>query len=532
MEHNVRGSIPPIATEFIRFISLSSIMSNSENNKRIAKNSLFMSIRMVIVLAITLYTSRVILGVLGVEDYGVYNVVAGFVTMFGFFNSSLSNGIQRFYNFELGKNGVEGARRVYNMALLIQILLALIIVLPTEFLGLWYLHNKMVIPEGRMFAAEWIFQLSLLTFVLHIIQVPYTAAVMAHERMDFYAVVSIINVLISLGAVFLIPHLGGDALILYGALIALIALITLVLYIGYAKINFKEIVIEKVFRLSLFKEMLSFSGWNIFGTLGQMMKDQGVNLILNFFFGPIVNAARGIANQVNGGLQSFVANITVPVRPQVVQSYATGDVERSLSLTYTISKLSCYFLLLMALPIMLEIDFVLKVWLGDNVPEHTSIFVVIIVLNSFINNLNAAVSGVVHASGKMKTYQLCGGTISLASVAVVYIAMLIWDIPSIALIVLLTLDIVRQFVALIILKSIVNEFSLKAYLFDVLIPLLLVVFFALIIPMCAHYYMTDGILRFLIVFIVTFFSVLMSIYIVGLNKNEKKIIRQILKVHL
>lgn len=501
-------------------------MSQSANNKRIAKNSLFMSIRMVMVLAITLYTSRVILKVLGVEDYGVYNVVAGFVTMFGFFNSSLSNGIQRFYNYELGRNGEEGARCVYNMALLIQVLLAIIIVLPTEIFGLWYLHNKMVIPEGRMFAAEWVFQLSLLTFVLHIIQVPYTAAVMAHERMDFYAVVSIFNVLISLGAVFLIPHLGGDALILYGALIALIALITLVLYIGYAKRNFKEIIIEKAFRLSLFKEMLSFSGWNIFGTLGQMLKDQGVNLILNFFFGPIVNAARGIANQVNGGLQSFVSNLTIPVRPQVVQSYSQGNVIRSLNLTYTISKLSCYLLLLMALPIMLEIDFVLKMWLGDNIPEHTSIFVVIIVLNSFIHNLNAAISGVVHASGKMKTYQLCGGSISLVSVAIVYITMLIWDIPSIALIVLLILDIFRQFVALIVLKSIVNDFSMKTYLFDVIIPLMLVALIALIIPVLAHHYMADGFLRFIIVLFVGILSVGTSIYFVGLSNSEKCLVKQ------
>lgn len=503
-------------------------MSNSENNKRIAKNSLFMSIRMVIVLSITLYTSRVILSVLGVEDYGVYNVVAGFVTMFGFFNSSLSNGIQRFYNYEIGKNGEDGARRVYNMALIIQILLAVIIVIPTEFFGLWYLHNKMVIPEGRMFAAEWIFQLSLLTFVLHIIQVPYTAAVMAHERMDFYAIVSIFNVLISLGAVLLIPHLSGDALILYGVLITLIALITLLLYIGYAKRNFKEIVLEKTFRISLFKEMLSFSGWNIFGTLGQMMKDQGVNLILNFFFGPIVNAARGIANQVNGGLQSFVANITIPVRPQVVQSYATGDIHRSLSLTHTISKLSCYFLLLMALPIMLEIDFVLKVWLGNNIPEHTSIFVVIIVLNSFINNLNAAISGVVHASGKMKIYQLCGGSISLVSIIAVYIAMLIWEIPSIALIVLLALDIIRQFVALLVLKSIVNEFSLRVYIHDVVVPLISVALFALICPMLVHHYMMDGVLRFIFVLMVSILSVGTSIYIIGLSKSERILVKQML----
>lgn len=483
---------------------------------------------MVIVLAITLYTSRIILKVLGVEDYGVYNVVAGFVTMFGFFNSSLSNGIQRFYNYELGRNGEEGACRVYNMALLIQVLLAIIIVLPTEVFGLWYLHNKMVIPEGRMFAAEWVFQLSLLTFVLHIIQVPYTAAVMAHERMDFYAVVSVLDVLIKLGVVFVIPLLKSDALILYGVLIAVVALFNLLLYLWYCKRNFTEIKIEKTFRPSLFKEMLSFSGWNVFGTLGHMLKDQGVNLILNFFFGPIVNAARGIANQVNGGLQSFVTNITIPVRPQVVQSYSQGNINRSLNLTYTISKLSCYVLLMMSLPIMLEIDYVLHIWLGDNVPTYTAIFVVIIVLNSFISNLNSAVSGLVHASGKMKVYQLCGGTISLISVVIVYIAMLLWNIPSVALVVLLVLDIIRQIVALVVLRSIVSEFSLMKYFRDVVIPLIAVVLLSMIFPLLAHHFISGGFLRFIIVLFVSILSVVVSAYVVGLNKNEKSIVGHIL----
>ena len=487
-----------------------------------------MSIRMVVVLAITLYTSRVILRVLGVEDYGVYNVVAGFVTMFGFFNSSLSNGIQRFYNFELGKNGIEGACRVYNMALFIQILLATIIVLPTEFIGLWYLHNKMVIPYGRMFAAEWIFHLSLLTFVLHIIQVPYTAAVMAHERMGFYAVVNIFDVLIKLGVILIIPFLNYDALILYGVLTTAVALFNLLLYLWYSKRNFKEIALEKKFRSSLFKEMLSFSGWNIFGTLGQMFKDQGVNLILNFFFGPVVNAARGIANQVNGGLQSFVTNITVPVRPQVIQSYSQGNLDRSLTLTYTISKLSCYFLLLMALPIMLEIDFVLKIWLGSNIPEYTSIFVIIIILNSFISNLNAAVSGLVHASGKMKTYQLCGGTISLLSVVIVYIAILLWQVPSIALIVLLALDVIRQVVALIVIKFIVNEFSLRKYFKIVVVPLILVATVSVIIPFLTHFYMQEGVLRFCLVLAIGLLSVGGCIYAFGLNLSEKTMVKQLI----
>ena len=448
--------------------------------------------------------------------------------MFGFFNSSLSNGIQRFYNFELGRNGAEGARRVYNMALLIQILLAIIVILPTEFIGMWYLHNKMVIPEGRMFAAECVFQLSLLTFVLHILQVPYTAAVMAHERMDFYAIVSVFDVLIKLGIVLIIPFLKSDALILYGLLTTAVALFNLLLYRGYSKRNFKEISIERVFRLTLFKEMLSFSGWNVFGTLGHMLKDQGVNLILNFFFGPVVNAARGIANQVNGGLQSFVTNITIPVRPQVVQSYSQGNVNRSLNLTYTISKLSCYVLLMMSLPILLEINYILHIWLGNNVPKYTNVFVIIIVLNSFISNLNSAVSGVVHASGKMKVYQLCGGTISLVSVVFVYIAMLIWEIPFIALVVLLVLDILRQIVALGVLKSIVSEFSLKTYCYGVVIPLITVTILSLIFPVFAHKFIEEGFFRFFVVLIISFLSVVVSIYVVGLDKNEKSLVKQLL----
>ncbi|MBR3608620.1 MAG: hypothetical protein IKL50_01890 [Bacteroidales bacterium] len=498
-------------------------------NKRIAKNSLYMTMRMVVVMFITFYTSRVILEVLGVVDYGVYNVVAGFVTMFGFFNSSISNGIQRFYNFELGKSGVEGACRVYNMAFLIQILLAVIIVIPTEIIGTWYLHNKMVIPEERMFAAEWIFQLSLVTFVLHIMQVPYTAAVMAHERMNFYAVISVLDVVIKLVGVIIIPYLKGDALIIYGVIMAVVALFNLLIYIWYSKHNFEEIKIEKVFRPTLFKDMISFSGWNVFGTLGQMLKDQGVNLILNFFFGPVVNAARGIANQANGGLQSFVTNITIPVRPQVVQSYAQGNIHRSLNLTYTISKASCYFLLLMAIPILLEIDYILHIWLGDNIPQYTPIFVIIIVLNSFISNLNSAVSAIVHATGRMKVYQLCGGGISFISIVFVYIAMLIWDIPSMALIVILGLDVVRQVIALAVLRSIVKDFSMNRYCKDVIIPLIAVSLLSLIFPLLVHHIMDEGFLRLSVVLIVSTISILLSIYIVGLNNNEKNLVNQLLK---
>ena len=236
---------------------------DADSNKRIAKNSIFMSMRMVLVLAITLYTSRIILKALGIEDYGIYNVVAGFVTMFGFLNTSLSNGIQRFYNFELGKTNIEGVNKIYNMSLLIQLILSIAVVVPAELLGTWYLHNKMVIPTDRLFAAECVFHLSLVAFLFNILQVPYTAAVMAHERMDFYALMSILNALMSLGCAFIIPLYTGDHLVFYGVFIALISFIFLLVYIIYAKRNFNEIYLNFNFQRHLFKEILCFSGWNV-----------------------------------------------------------------------------------------------------------------------------------------------------------------------------------------------------------------------------------------------------------------------------
>ena len=385
----------------------------SSSNQRLAKNSVFLTIRMVIVLAISLYTTRAILKILGVEDYGVYSVVCGFATMFSFLNTSLSNGIQRFFNYEFGKNGEEGANKVYCTAVNIQIILAIIILILTESVGLWYLHHKMVIPEGRELAAEWIFQFSIISFLFVIMQAPYTAAVTAHERMDFYAIVSVLDVFLKLGIVLALPLFSSDKLILFGLLFALISVVNFCIYYFYCKKRFKEIKYHRIFDKELFKSMLGFSGWNIFGSLSGVMKETGINLVINFFFGPVVNAARGVANQVNGALQSFVTNITMPVRPQVIQSYAQGNMDRTMHLTYSISKLSCCFLLMMAIPLSFEIDYVLHLWLGDKVPEHAGVFTIFIFMSSIVNNLNSAISGVVHATGIMKDYQLWGSLISI-----------------------------------------------------------------------------------------------------------------------
>lgn len=499
---------------------------NSSANKRLTKNSFFLSIRMVIVLLITFYATRVILATLGVEDYGVYNVVCGFVSMFAFLNTSMSNGIQRFFNYEYGKNGEEGAVKVYNTALIIQAILAVIIFVVVESLGIWYINSKMVIPVNRMIAAQWIFQFALISFVFNIFQAPYTAAVMAHERMDFYAFVSIFDAVFKLLIVYTLPVLGGDFLFTYGFLWMFISIINWILYFIYTKHNFKEIRFIKGHQKDLFKSMLSFSGWNMFGSFSGVMKEQGINLIINLFYGPVVNAARAVASQVNGGMESFVMNVTIPVRPQVVQSYAKGDIARTMNLTYGISKLSCFVFYIAALPIIVEIDYILQLWLGNNVPEHTSVFIVIILMTTMIANLNSAVSNVVHASGKMRKYQVTTGLIGIVSVPVAYIALKLGAKVEIALFITFLSKVIAQYFSLIILKGIV-EYSLFDYCNKVLWPIFLVILLTFWVPILPKYFMQASLLRLLVISVTSVVFVCLSIYAIGLNSSEKQMIKQI-----
>lgn len=500
--------------------------NNLSSNKRLAKNSVFLTIRMLVVLAIGLFTTRGVLHALGVEDYGVYNVVCGFVAMFGFLNTSMSKGIQRFFNFELGKHGEIGANKVYCTALYIQILLAAIVVLLTEIFGLWYLHNKMVIPEGRMFAAEWIFQLSILSFVFVIMQAPYTASVMAHEKMDFYAVVSVLDAVLKLGIVLILPILNGDSLIWYGVLISLISVINFLLYFTFSKHNFTEIRFKKGFDSSLFKSMLGFSGWNLFGSFSGVMQEQGINLVMNFFFGPVVNAARGVAAQVNAGLEGFVNNITMPVRPQVVQSYARGDNRRMMNLTFSISKLSCCFLLIMAVPVSIEIDYILKIWLGENIPDYAAIFTVIILFGSLISNLNAATSNVVHATGKMKHYQFWGSVVKISSVPISFLILKSYSQPVLALLTVMVCRLTGHIVGLFIVRRLVN-LSLKEYVIKVVFPILLVMGISIGLAYPFHYYMEEGFIRLVMVTIVGSISACLSLYYLGLDRNEKQLSLQL-----
>lgn len=503
----------------------------NKNNQLIAKNSVLLTIRMVVVLIIGLYTSRVILHVLGVEDYGIYNVVGGFVSMFVFINTSLNNGIQRFFNFELGKNGVEGARRVYHCALCTQFIIAFIIVVAIETFGVWYLHNKLVIPAERFLAAQYIFQFSVISILFTILSVPYCAAVTAHEKMNYYAIVSIIDVILKLIIVFLLPFINADSLVIYGALIVLVSALNFLLYFVYACNHFPEMHGCFIIDWDLIRKMFSFSGWNLFGSFGGVMKEQGLNLLLNAFFGPTVNAARGVSYQLSHGVQSFVGNITTASRPQITQSYAQGNVNRTFNIMYSMSKMCYISVFIFALPVILETDLLLKLWLGDSVPEHTHAFVVLIVGASLIHVFNPPTSFVVHATGKMKKYQTISTLFNLLILPVSYFFLNNGSSPEIVFVLYFVFMLLGHIICLILLRSIIF-YSIKDYIIKVIWPCALLSIAACILPSLLHVMMDESFMRLFIVSIVSGICVLFFSFYLGMNISERALVTDFVKKKL
>lgn len=491
------------------------------DSNRIAKNTVFLTFQTVFVLFVSLYTSRVILKTLGVEDFGIYNVVGGFVSMFAFLNTSMINGIQRFYNYELGRNVKEGLTRVFNTALTIQAVLAVIVLVLTETFGLWYINEVMVIPAERFSAAKWIFHFSVLSLVFVIMQIPFSSAIIAHEHMGFFALINILDTALKLAIAYSIQFFSYDKLIVYGLLILIISIINWLLYYGYAKKTFKEIKLLRGFDIQQFKEMLSFSGWNLFGSFSGVVKEQGVNLILNFFYGPIVNAARGIAYQVNGAMMGFVANINTASRPQLTQSYASGDTNRAIRLMYNMSKIGVIVLCLFAIPIIYEVDYVLKIWLDTEIPQHTNTFVQLVLINSVFLCLNPPVSFLVHATGKMRKYQVITSLFSLLVLPISFIILHQGIEPEYVFILIILFTIVGQVLCVVIVKHII-EFSLHDYWKNVVRPLLVFLLLIPMLPIIPRLFMKESFLRLVIVTAVSVISTCAIGYAIVLNRIERE----------
>lgn len=489
-------------------------------NKRIVRNTVFLYFRLFFVLAVTLYTSRVVLNVLGASDYGLYNVVCGFVAMFAFINTSMANATQRFYSYEIGKNEGRSISKVYSSALVTQVSLMLVVIFVVEIFGVWYLHNKMVIPPARFAIAEKILQFSIISFAIVFIQIPYSSLIMAKERMDYYAVVSIVDALFKLLIVILMQHVSCDRLFYYGLLMMISSLLSFLFYYLYVKVQFPTIKFTSGIDRNLSKKMVVFSGWNILGSMAYVFKGQGLNLLLNSFFGTIVNAARGISYQVLGAIQGFTNNIFMVFRPQMVQSYAVGNYSRTRKMMFSMSKVTCFLFYLIALPILLEVEQILNIWLGV-VPRYTSEFTILIILNMMVSNFNTPLSQVVHATGRMKKYQIVTSLLIISILPFSWILLKLGSSPISVYWCSLVLTILNQCVCLFVVRGIF-PYSIKGYLKDVIFPCFVVVFLSAIIPFAIVYTMKPTIYRILLVSLSSWGAILFFSYQFGLDKIEKK----------
>lgn len=500
--------------------------NKTSSNNRIAKNTLFLYIRMAFVLLVSLYTTRVVLHSLGASDYGIFNVVCGFVTLFGFLNTSMTNAIQRFYNYEIGKNDGKDLTRVYNSALIVQVVISILVLVIIETFGLWYLNNKIVIPVERLFSANIIFQSAVIQLFFAIISVPFSAIIIAKERMDFYAIVSILDVILKLVIVILLPYTSYDKLQIYGLLLTAVGILNFLLYYIYVKKNFSCIIFCKVQDYSIIRSILSFSGWNIFGTFAFLLKNQGLAIVLNVVFGTIINAAYGISNQVMGAIKQFSLNIIMAFKPQLVQSYAAGNYTKTRHFMYAMTKVSYIMLYAISLPVIIEMDNILKLWL-TNVPEHTVILTRLAIISMLLSNFHTPLVQVIHAVGKQKLFQIITSSIIFGIVPVSYCVLKLDAEPEYIYWVTIALVMLNQLACLFALRK-EFYFSIKEYIRCAIAPCVIVTMTS-IIPPCFLIYQipSSPIGEIISITITSIISVIICFYLFALTKPEKKQIKEI-----
>lgn len=488
------------------------------DNARLAKNTMFLYFRMIFIMAVTLYTSRVVLRVLGVEDFGIFNVVAGVVAMFGFLNSSMSATTQRFISFSLGK-GDDNLNKVFSTCVLTHALIALGVLVLVESVGLWFLYNKMIIPEVRMDAAFWVFQFSALSTVVTVMSIPFNADIIAHEKMSAFAYISIVEVCLKLLIVFLLDVGNIDKLVLYGFLLLLVQCGIFLTYMGYCLRHFKESRFRFVYEKKLFSEVFSFAGWNLWGYLASILYTQGLNILLNVFFGPVVNAARGLANQVDGAIRLFASNFQMAINPQIVKTYAAKDLESMHKLVFRSSKFSFFLLLALSLPVMIEAPVILRLWLST-VPDWTASFLrlmlVVVIVDSVANPLMTSAA----ATGRIKLYQSVLGGIQLLIVPVAYVVLRMGGEPNSVFVVHICICLIAFAVRLFIVRGMIG-LSIKKYLMEVCVKSGVVTVVATVLPLTLYFSMNNSLLSAIVVVFVSLGSVAVSAYAIGLTKSER-----------
>lgn len=483
---------------------------------------------MLLIMAVTLYTSRVVLNQLGIVDYGIYNVVGGIVVMFSFLNGAMAQSTQRFLSYEMGKGNSARLQKTFSAAMSIHLLIAAIILFFSETIGLWFLNAQMKIPTDRIIAANVVYQCSILSFLTSIIQVPYNASIISHEKMQVYAYISIIEVALKLGVAFSLLIILEHRLILYAVMILAVTIIINLTYRFYCNHNFTECNYKWMYDKELFHSMSGYAVWSSVGSFAWIGKSQGCNLILNIFLGTSINAAYGITNQVNTALNSFVQNFTTAINPQIVKSYAINDHQRSYSLVYNGCKFSFFLMLILAVPTLIITEQILTMWLKI-VPEYTVVFTQLIIINSLFESFAYCMSMVLQASGKIKTYQIVVGITTLLNLPFTWLLLNFGYQPYYIFIISIIISIITLFERLLIMRYTLIQFSIRSFSKHVFIPGFIVSVAVCTMCMIIVLLKSKGYLGVFETVTLSFISTTILVFFLGFNVTERQSMTNIIK---
>lgn len=499
----------------------------STENKRIAKNTLLLYFRQIIVMVISLYTSRIVLSTLGVIDFGIYNLVGSIVIMFTFIRSSMGNATNRYIAYAIGKNDKDRLCTVFKTCLHVHWILAFIIVLLSEIVGIYMFCHGINIPTERLTAAFFAFQLSVVTCAINVICVPYDAEIIAHEKMSAFAYMSFVDVFLKLVAVYLLAVLPWDRLIIYSVLLASIQLIDRFIYRIYCKRNFEEVKSHAAVDKKLVKDMFGFAIWNLVGNAATISCAPVLNIILNAFFGPVVNAARGIAAQVQSAIKSFSSNFQLAVIPQITKSYARGNIERMVTLVLSSCRYSYFLLFILSFPIIMETEKILSLWLV-NVPDHTVSFLRLVLIVLAIETMEQPLHVANLATGKIRFFQTIKGISLLTMLPLAYIALKMGFSAESVFVVQAIVTFISLFLQIKILDNLIN-ISVLRFIKEVIIKSLIVTAVAFPLPLLVKSQLDNGLIASIFICLLSMLSAIISIYFVGINKNERNFINTKMK---
>ena len=494
--------------------------SNISSKSTIAKNTTLLYGRTVLIMIVTLYTSRVVLQALGVEDYGVYTAIGGVVSLLTVVIGPIDSAISRFLTYELGRGDQDKLKKYFSTGLTIMVLFSVLSIVVLETVGLWFLNNKMVVDSNRLIAANWVLHLSIAAFVVNIISSPYRAAIIAHERMSLFAYMGILDAILKLAVAFLLKISGYDKLIIYAVLLLLVSMLVRFIYTIICNKEFEEcrkvkLSIEK----ELFGGLFSFAGWNMFGAAASVCRGQGINILFNLFGGPIVNAAFGIANQVNSAVGTFINNFTTALNPSIIKSYASSQNDYMMSLVYQGAKYSYFLVLLFALPLLLETEYITQLWLGQT-PDFSVPFIQMMLIYTLIDAYSKTIMAGVHASGNIKMYQFVIGSLQVLLLPLAYILLKVGLTPIFVLFAMVVIDVVALFVRMIMARGIFS-LSIIDFVKKVLFITLLTTLIAIPLPMFFRMIMPQGLVRFVIVICLSLITTIGSVLLFGCTKTER-----------